>query len=167
MQPMVIPTLIMATLALVLLGYGYQTGSHIKGMQNTFAMTVRVLPLLICAFTVAGMMQEIVSPEGIARWVGPESGLKGIFMGAFAGALTPGGPFISLPIAAGFLHSGAGIGTMVAFITSWSIWAVMRLPMEVGILGWKFTAVRLLSSAVLPILAGLIAKTFFSWVRIT
>ncbi|SCY61186.1 permease [Desulfoluna spongiiphila] len=163
---MTAPTIIMGILAICLVSYGYTTGAHIEGMKNTFNMSIQIIPLLFFSFTIAGMMQVLVSTDGLTKWVGPESGFKGILIGTLVGGLTPGGPFVSLPIVAGFIHSGAGIGTVVAFMTSWSIWAVMRLPLEIGILGWKFTIVRLASSAILPILAGVIANVFFSWVHI-
>jgi len=63
------------------------------------------------------------------------------------------------------LKTGAGPGTMVAFLTGWSLWAFNRLPMEVGILGWKFTLIRLASVLIFPPLAGLIANFFFSGVK--
>ncbi|MFQ5870056.1 MAG: permease, partial [Candidatus Zixiibacteriota bacterium] len=99
--------------------------------------------------------------ELLSRWVGKESGLRGILIGTLAGGLTPGGPFVSLPVAAGFLRAGASIGTMVAFLTGWSLWAVSRLPMEVGIMGWKFTVVRLATTFFFPPIAGLIANRLF------
>lgn len=163
---MIVPTLILGLVAAGLLIYGYGNGVHEQGIKNAFAMTLQILPLLFFSFIIAGMVQVLVDTEALLVWVGPESGMKGILLGTVAGAVTPGGPFVSLPIVAGFIHSGAGIGTMVAFITSWSLWAVMRLPMEIGILGWEFTVVRLASSALLPIVAGFVAKIFFSWVRI-
>ena len=163
---MILPTLILAGIAIFLSFYAYKKGAHIQGLTNTFQMTKQVLPILFFSFIIAGMIKEVVSTEALIRWIGPESGVKGIFLGACAGAVTPGGPFVSLPIVAGFFHSGAGIGTMVSFITSWSIWAIMRLPLEIGMLGWEFTFVRLMSSAILPILAGLIAQFCFSWVII-
>lgn len=43
-----------------------------------------------------------------------------------------------------------------------ALWAVLRLPMEMGILGWKFTVGRLASAFIFPPIAGLIAQTFFS-----
>ena len=54
----------------------------------------------------------------------------------------------------------------VAFLTGWSLWALGRLPMEVGILGWKFTLVRLASTFVFPPLAGLMAQFLSSGVRL-
>lgn len=79
-------------------------------------------------------------------------------LGIVAGDLTSGGPYANLPIAAGLVRSGAGIGTMVAFLTSWSLWAVGRIPMEVGILGWRLTLIRIASTFLFPPTAGLIAE---------
>ncbi|NQT56141.1 MAG: permease [Desulfobacteraceae bacterium] len=160
---MFVPTLIMGALAIILLFIGYfkGEGQHIMGMKSAVNMTVEILPLLAFAFIIAGMVQVLLPQETIAKWVGAESGIRGIVIGSVAGGLCPGGPFVSLPIAAGLLRSGAGLGTMVAFLTGWSIWAVSRLPMEVGVLGWRFTLIRLVSTAFFPILAGIIALVCF------
>jgi uncharacterized membrane protein YraQ (UPF0718 family) len=160
---MLIPTLIMAVLALVLLYLGYRTGEgqHIMGLKRGTTMIVEILPLLVCAFVVAGMAQVLLPQEVLARWIGEESGLKGIFLGTIAGGIAPGGPYVSLPIAAGLLKAGAGIGTMVAFLTGWSLWAVSRLPMEFGILGWRITLIRLACTFFFPPIAGLLAQALF------
>ena len=79
-------------------------------------MTVQVLPLLILAFVVAGMVQTLIPSEAIASWIGTKSGFRGIWIGTLAGALTPGGPYVSLPVAAALMRAGAGVGTLVAFI---------------------------------------------------
>jgi uncharacterized membrane protein YraQ (UPF0718 family) len=160
---MFIPTVIMGIIAVVLLVVGYYKGEgqHLNGLQAGMKMIIEIVPLLIFAFIVAGMIQILLPSEMISRWVGIESGFRGILLGTLAGAVAPGGPYVSLPIAAGLLKSGAGVGTMVAFLTGWSLWALGRLPMEVGILGWKFTLIRLASTFIFPPLAGLIAQLFF------
>jgi uncharacterized membrane protein YraQ (UPF0718 family) len=161
---MFIPTIIMAALAAIFLIVGYYKGQgqHLTGVKSAMNMTVQILPLLVFAFIVAGMVQVLLPQELISKWVGAESGIRGILIGTVAGALAPGGPYVSLPVAAGLLRSGAGVGTMVAFLTGWSLWAVSRLPMEVGILGWKFTLIRLASTFFFPPIAGLIAHIFFA-----
>jgi uncharacterized membrane protein YraQ (UPF0718 family) len=161
---MVVPTIILGCLAMALLLFGYfrGEGEHITGMKSALSLTLTILPLLVFAFIVAGMVQVLLPKEVVSKWVGVESGMRGIAIGTVAGALTPGGPFVSLPIVAGLLHSGASIGTMVAFLTGWSLLAFARLPMEVGILGWKFTMIRLACTFFLPPIAGLVAQTFFS-----
>jgi uncharacterized membrane protein YraQ (UPF0718 family) len=161
---MLTSTIILGVLAVVLLFIGYYRGEaqHVQGVKAGFTMLVEILPMLLFAFIVAGMVQVLLPHEAIGRWVGVESGLRGILIGSVAGGLTPGGPFVSLPLAAGLLRAGASAGTMVAYLTAWSLWAVNRLPMEVGILGWRFTLIRLASTLILPILGGLIAQLFFA-----
>ncbi|MBN1780947.1 permease [bacterium] len=165
---MLIPIIIMAVLAvgMVVLGLIRGQGEHVTGLKSAWTMTLQVLPLLLLAFVVAGMIQALLPQHLISRWVGAESGFKGILIGTVAGALTPGGPYVSLPVVAGFIRAGAGVGTMVAFITGWSLWAVNRIPMEIGILGWKFTVIRFVSTLVFPPVAGLIAQWLFSGVKI-
>lgn len=160
---MFVSTLIMAVLALLLLAFGYIKGGgqHITGLQAAWKMMLDILPLLIFAMIVASMVPILLPKELIAKWVGGESGFRGILVGSVAGAFTPGGPFVSFPIAASLLRSGASIGAMVAFITGWLIYSLSRLPLEVGILGWKFTLIRIASTFFFPPIAGLIAKALF------
>jgi uncharacterized membrane protein YraQ (UPF0718 family) len=70
-----------------------------------------------------------------------------------------------MPIAAGLLRR-ASIGTMVAFMTGWSLLAISRIPMEVGIMGWQFALIRLACVFFFPPVAGLIANTFFSHIKV-
>jgi uncharacterized membrane protein YraQ (UPF0718 family) len=160
---MLVATAIMAALAAVLLimGYAKGEGQHLVGLKAGGQMTLVVLPLIIFAFISAGMIQVLIPQEVISRWVGAESGWRGILLGCVAGGLTPGGPFVSYPVAAGLFRAGASIGTTVAFITAWSLWAWTRLPMEVGLLGVRFTLIRLASTLVFPPLAGFVAEFFF------
>lgn len=164
---MLIPSLIMAGLAAVLVLIGVQRGQgeYLSGLQSAWVMTIQVLPLLIFAFIVAGMIQVLLPRELLSKWVGAESGLRGLFIGTLAGGLTPGGPYVSMPVVAGLIRAGAGVGTMVAFLTAWSLWAVSRLPMEVGILGWRFTLIRLAATFFFPPIAGFIAQQIASLVK--
>ena len=159
---MLIPTIIMGVIAIILLFIGYQKGGgeHILGLKAAGMLLLQITPLLILAFIIAGMVPQLVSTEMISKWIGSESGLKGILIGTGLGAIMPGGPFVSLPIAAGLLRAGASIGTMVAFLTAWSLLAVSRLPLEMGLMGWQFALIRLACTFFFPPIAGLIANLF-------
>lgn len=163
---MLIPTIILGVLALVLIYFGYQKGVHIQGLQASWGMLIQIIPLLIFALIIAGMTQVLIPHDIIAKWIGVESGLRGILIGSIIGGFAPGGPMTSMPIAAGLLRTGAGIGTMVAFITSWSLLAFTRMPLEIGIMGWQFTLIRLACVFFFPPIAGLIAQAFFSHVKV-
>jgi len=77
---MLIPTLLLAVMALALLIVGYDRGGgeHIVGLKTAATLTWRIAPLLICAFVVAGMLPVLLPKEQIANWVGAESGFRGI-----------------------------------------------------------------------------------------
>jgi uncharacterized membrane protein YraQ (UPF0718 family) len=163
---MLIPTIIMGVIAAVLLYIGYQRGGgeHILGLKSAGNLLLQIIPLLVFAFIVGGMIQILIPQEIISRWVGVESGFRGLLIGSAIGGLMPGGPYVSMPVAAGLLRTGASIGTMVALITAWSLLAFSRLPIEIGLMGWKFTLIRLTCVFFFPPIAGLIANKLFSGV---
>jgi uncharacterized membrane protein YraQ (UPF0718 family) len=164
LHKMVIPTIVMAMIALALLYLGYQKGGgeHLAGLKIAGDLLLGITPLLIFSFIIAGMVQVLIPHELISRWVGAESGFRGILIGTLFGSLTPSGPFVSMPIGAGLMKAGAGIGTVVSFMTAWSLLGIARLPIEFGIMGWRFTLIRLASGVLLfPIIAGWLANTFF------
>jgi uncharacterized membrane protein YraQ (UPF0718 family) len=157
---MLMPTIIMGIIAIVLVFTGYLKGGemHINGLQSAWTTTIQILPLLIFSFIIAGMIQVLIPAETVSKLVGEKSGFKGILIGSIAGILTPGGPYISLPILAGFQKSGASIPVMVSYLTGWSLLSIARIPMEIGILGLKFTIIKTIAVIVFPVLAGLLAK---------
>ncbi len=153
--------------ATILLLVGYYKGKlHIAVLKLAMNTTIEVLPMLFFAFIIAGMVQVLLPKEIISKWIGNESGFRGILIGTVAGALAPGGPYVNLPIVAVLLRSGASVGTAVSFLTGWLIISLSRLPMEIGILGWKFTIVRLVSTFFFPLVAGLIAQILFSNIKL-
>lgn len=165
---MLVPTIIMGLLASVLVIFGQtQGGVSTRGLSIALRMTMEILPLLLFAFIVAGMIQVLLPKDLVARWVGTESGVRGLLIGTAAGALAPGGPYVSLPIAEGLMKAGAGVGTMVAFLTGWSLWAVNRLPMDIGILGWKLALIRFACTFFFPPVAGFLAHALFSKVPLS
>jgi len=166
---MLISTIVMAVIAavVVLLAYQKGDGTHVQGLKDGGRMLVQLAPLLVFAFIIAGTVPLIIPRELIAQWIGAESGVKGIFIGSVVGGLLPGGPAVSLPILAGFLHIGASVGTLVAMMTGWSLLAFTRLPLEVGIMGWRFTLIRLACTFLLAPVAGLLAQRLFSHIALS
>jgi uncharacterized membrane protein YraQ (UPF0718 family) len=123
---------------------------------------IQVIPLMVLAFATAGLISTLISNELVSRWLGREAGLKGLFLGALAGAIIPAGPFVYYPLAAAFLVSGADIGAVIAFVTAKNLWTISRLPMEVALIGPKITFVRYIVTFAFPILVGALANALFS-----
>jgi len=160
---MKIATIVMIILAALLsfIAYSREDRLLFQGLKSGGQTLLSILPLLVCAFVVAGLIQVLIPKELISAWLGDQAGLKGIFIAAFAGGLTPGGPYVLLPVAAALYRAGVGIGPMVAFLTGWSLWAFGRLPYEIGLLGPKLTLIRFVSTLIFPPIAGMIAQLLF------
>src|SRR5574341_1460768 len=89
-------TLIMFIVAAVMLAGVYLKApeSAEQGLKSGVDLLLAVLPRMIAAFLIAGLIQVIVPQEMIALWMGKESGLRGIFIAMGLGAVTPGGPMM-------------------------------------------------------------------------
>ena len=157
-------TWILGGVALVLGLLAWQQGGPQlawAGLITGGEILLSVVPLLIAAFLIAGLIQVLVSRETVTRWLGEESGWRGIALACIGGALIPGGPYVYYPIAAVLLKSGASLGVLVAFVTAKNLWSVSRLPLEFALLGPQLTAVRFAVTFVAPPLLGFLSEALF------
>lgn len=162
-RSLLLVTLLMAAAALALTGIAYSKDPKLAadGWREGAVMFTRILPMLLFAFALSGLLQALVPKEVLAKWLGVQSGWRGIWLGCLAGAITPGGPATSFPVVAALFQAGAGIGTLVGFITAWSLWAVARLPLEIAFIGPRFALIRLACTFFVPPLAGAMAHILF------
>ncbi|MBI4529571.1 MAG: permease [Deltaproteobacteria bacterium] len=159
-----ISTLLMIGAASLLLAAVYIKAPDAAGraLKDSITLMIEIMPRIAAAFVIAGLIQAIVPQEIIARWMGKESGTKGIFIGMILGTLTPGGPMMQFPIVASLYKSGIGIGPLVSYLTAWSVLGFQRVIMwEIPFLGAPVVLVRLIASALFPLLAGWFSE--FLW----
>ena len=156
--------ILLALVPLALAGLAWWRGGPelaLAGLVQGSNTLLSVVPLLIAAFLIAGLIQTLVNQELVKRWLGAGSGWRGIALACLGGALIPGGPYVYYPIAAALLKSGAGVGVLVAFITAKNLWSVSRLPMEYALLGPRLTVIRFVATLILPPLLGFLAEFLF------
>ncbi len=128
------------------------------GLMQGLNMLLKILPVLVVAFILAGMVEQILPRDILADILGRDSGLRGLLLGTLAGAVMPGGPFVLFPILAVLLKAGAGVGPLVAFLSSWALLGFHRLIIyEAPILGWKFALCRMAASLIFPVIIGYFA----------
>ena len=127
-----------------------------------FTMLLLFVPpvLLLSAYVEVSLPKLLVE-----QWLGAKSGFKGLGIATIAGALTPGGPYMTFPLVAALYRAGAEFGPLVAYLTAWSLLSVLRIMVfEIPLVGPEFPMVRFLACMPLPIVAGFlavhIARTF-------
>src|ERR1051325_992803 len=158
-------TYILAALAVVLGVVAYQKdpGLPAIGVKNGLSLLWFVLPRMIPALILAGLMQVLVPQDVVARYFGRQSGFRALVIATGAGMLTPGGPMVSVPLLVAAANSGAAMPSLVSYMTAWSLFGLQRIiSWEAPLMGWRFVSVRVAVSLVLPLLAGWLVTIFFS-----
>ena len=158
-------TYILAAVAVVLAVAAYikDPGLPAIGVKNGLSLLWFVLPRMVPALILAGLMQVLVPQEVVARYFGHAAGFRALAIATVAGALTPGGPMVSVPLLVAAANSGAGTPSLVAYMTAWSLFGVQRIiAWEAPLMGWQFVSVRVLASIALPVLAGWLVMLFHS-----
>jgi len=156
-------TYILAGVALILAGIAYSKDPGLPwvGVKNGLSLLTFVLPRLIPALILAGLMQVLVPQQTVARYFGQAGGIKAIAMASLAGALTPGGPMVTVPLLVVLSNSGAGLPSLVAYMTAWSLFGLQRIiAWEAPLMGWRFVTVRVVASLAFPILACWLVAVF-------
>ena len=130
-----------------------------QGLAQGTGYLLRFGLLIAVSFWAAGLAEAVLPRTWIPTALGPEAGLRGILMATGAGAITPSGPFIAIPIAAGLARSGAGSAALVAYVSAWGLIALHRLvAWEIPILGPRLALLRWSVSLALPVIAGLATR---------
>ena len=158
-KKLLIPTIVIGLITIGLLALLHVKGGNSgEAVHEGLTSLVKVLPVLAFALVAASCLVYLVPAEVVAKWIGKDSGAKGIMIGSVAGMIVPpGGPIVVYAIAAGLIKSGASFASMVAFVTAYNLLALHRFPFELTMVGWKFLALRSASVILLAPLAGFLA----------
>jgi uncharacterized membrane protein YraQ (UPF0718 family) len=154
--------LVAAAIVLAAIAYLKDPGLPLIGARNGLSFLWFVIPRLIPALIVAGLIQVLIPQEVVSRHFGRQAGIRALVIATIAGAITPGGPMVSVPFMVAAGHSGAGLPALVAYMTSWSLFGLQRIiAWEAPLMGWKFVITRVVSTIAFPVLAGWLVATFY------
>jgi len=164
MRPDLLSTLVLAVVAIVLgvIAYVRDPGLPLLGIKNGASMLWFIVPRLVPAIIIAGLVQVLVPQAVVSHYFGRDSGLRALVIASLAGVLTPGGPMVTVPFMVALANSGASLAPLVAYMTSWSLFGMQRIiAWEAPLMGWRFVIVRVVPSLAFPVLAGWLVKVFY------
>jgi len=132
-----------------------------SAIASDTALVAFLVPKLGAAVLVAAFLQALLPPSFFAKYMGEETGLKGMAIAAAGGTVTPGGPMTSFPLVTLLRDSGTGNGSLVSYVTAWAVNGFQRIFMwEVPLMGAEFAAVRFVASVPLSFISGSLARLF-------
>lgn len=101
-----------------------------------------IMPQFLAIILVIGIMLSVLTPKQISRFLGQDSGIMGVVMAAFIGAVTLIPGFVAFPLASALLHNGAGITQIAAFVSTLMMVGIITMPVEIEYFGKKVTIIR-------------------------
>ncbi|MBS3742451.1 MAG: permease [Candidatus Cloacimonetes bacterium] len=119
-----------------------------------------ILLILPAVILLMGLFNVWVTKEHVMKWLGKESGGKGIVISFVFGALPTGPLFVAFPIAATLKKKGASILNIVIFLSAWGCVKIPQEIIELQYLGLKFMLTRLVLTISFITIMGIIIENF-------
>jgi uncharacterized membrane protein YraQ (UPF0718 family) len=156
--------LILSVLVVVVVGIGFarDPALPLRGLEASGRLLRGVWVELLLGFLLAGLLEVLIPPPALSRWLGAERLGQGILAGWAAGLMIPGGPYLLFPVAANLFRSGAAPGPLISLLTAKTLVSPIRmLTYEAPLLGWPLTLARILPALALPPILGLVGQWLF------
>ncbi len=114
----------------------------VQALRIAVKSLIDILPMVFMIIIFIGLLLGLVPPGEIPRFVGEQTGLRGILLVGVLGAVMYIPSLLSFPLAASLLEKGASIGAVAAFITTLTMIGVVTLPLEMKELGKEMAFLR-------------------------
>lgn len=131
--------------------------TEVKPLMVSAKNAKEMLTVLPPIFILLGLLDVWVSRETMIRYMGEESGFKGILFAFVLGTAAAGPLYAAFPIAGILLKKGAKFSNILVFIGTWSTAKIPMLLMEGSYLGMKFMTIRFILS-----MAGILLITIIT-----
>ena len=133
-----------------------------EGSATTIQLFWQAGPALALGFILAGLLTVLFPPATVGKWMGDDASVKGFLIGAAAGALSPGGPYVMTPNAPALMHGGAAIASIAAYTAPRHMFTVNRfLVYEVPFLGIPLSLARTFATIWLVLVSIILVPMVF------
>ena len=122
---------------------------------NYFIEMIIILPAVMILM---GLLAVFISNEIVVKYLGKTSGIKGIALSIFLGALPTGPLYIAFPMGATLIKKGASISNIIIFLSSWACIKIPQEMVELQFLGINFMTLRLTLTIIFVSIMGVIIE---------
>ena len=130
---------------ILLVGYSYFNVKFGKSVASlTWSQLKEMLLVIPPVFILLGLLDVWVPKETMVKYMGEESGLKGVVIAILIGSAAAGPLYGAFPVAAVFMKKGVAFRNVLIFIGAWSTTKIPMLLFEIASMGLRFAITRLL-----------------------
>ncbi len=130
-------------------------------LKRGISLLLKMLPIFLCVVFFSSFIAIFLSPKTIQKYMGKQTGLKGIIIAAILGTLIVGPLWILFPLFGTLLKKGARISVVGAMIGTFAI-KTPWIPYAAGFLGWPFIIITVILTLIYAVLEGLLMEKILS-----
>lgn len=127
-----------------------------QALRTALRSGASLAPTMLGILVFIGLLLGFVPAETIGRIVGEGSGFTGVITAGLLGAILHIPALISFPLGGSLMDAGASATVVAVFITTLTMVGFVTLPMEIRVLGKRFTLLRNGLSLAAAVLIGLL-----------
>lgn len=111
-------------------------------LVESFGSLGEMLLIMPPIFILLGFLDIWVDRETMMKFMGKNSGIRGIFIAFFIGSVAAGPGYMAFPFTEVLMRKGAKFTNIIIFIGAWSATKIPISLFEASIMGWNFMLLR-------------------------
>jgi len=136
--------LFLGMIILTLVLYIFNKDLGLKAINISAYSFKEMLFVIPPVFILLGLLDIWVPREIMIKYMGENSGIKGVFLSMILGSAAAGPLYGAFPVAAVFMKKGVKFTNILIFIGAWSTTKIPMFLFEMSALGAEFAVTRLL-----------------------
>lgn len=129
-------------------------GTFLQILKRSAMGFASMLPMILGVVGLVGLFQTLITPELLGSFFTGNI-YYDTLVGTLAGGVAAGQAMVSYIIGGELLKEGISMYAVSAFVLSWVTLGVVQLPLEVEVLGMRFTILRNILAFVFTIIIAL------------
>ncbi len=135
-------SLVLLIISAIILLLNKSLGINIfNDVNSNIIQMLQVLPPIMI---ILGLMDVWIPREYFLKYMGEDSGIKGILIAFVISFFAAGPMYAAFPFTAVLLKKGVKFSNIIIFLNSWCVTKASTLLFEISALGYKFTLIRLI-----------------------
>lgn len=130
----------------------------LKSFNIAFSSFIQMLQVVPPIMIILGLVDVWIPRETMIKYMGDNSGIKGISIAMLIGSIAAGPMYAAFPFTTVLLKKGVKFSNIIIFMNAWCVTKISTLMFEFSSLGYKFTLARLIIDIPGVILMGYIAQ---------
>jgi uncharacterized membrane protein YraQ (UPF0718 family) len=114
----------------------------IESFKITGKNIIEMISIIPPIFVLLGLLDVWVKKETMMKYMGQDSGLKGVLLAFLLGSAAAGPLYAAFPVAGILLKKGSKLSNVLIFIGAWSTTKIPLLLFEASAMGVKFMVLR-------------------------